>query len=293
MAILLNRRLEVMADNAEQIADWNGPLGERWANLQAQFDALTRPFGDAAIAAAAAQAGERVLDVGCGCGDTSFALAKTVGPTGAVLGVDISRPMLEVARHQAVGADNITFEEADASIAPLPADRDLLFSRFGVMFFEEPVPAFIHLRGALKPGGRTAFCCWRTPKENPWAGVPMAAVREALNITEPPQHPHAPGPFAFADAGRLQGILADAGFSDINIEAFDAHVRQGDSPRQTAEFAARMGPAGRLIRDAGMEHLPKALDAIEAAFGPLTAPDGSVSLTGGVWIVTASNRGSR
>ena len=282
-----------MAENAEQIADWNGPLGERWADLQAQFDDLTRPFGDAAIAAAAARAGDQVLDVGCGCGDTSFALAKIVGPAGSVLGVDISRPMLEVARAHAVGVENIAFREADASIAPLPSDRDLLFSRFGVMFFGEPVAAFVHLRGALKPGGRMAFCCWRTPKENPWAGVPMAAVREALNITAPPQHPHAPGPFAFADADRLRGILADAGFSSISIEAFDAHVRQGDSPRETAEFAARMGPAGRLIRDAGLEHLPKALDAIEAAFVPLTGPDGSVSLTGGVWIVTASNGGTR
>ena len=277
-----------MADNAEQIADWNGPLGARWADLQSQFDDLTRPFGDAAIKAAAAQAGERVLDVGCGCGDTSFALARAVGPSGAVLGVDVSQPMLEVARRHAVGVENIAFEAADASTAPLPADRDLLFSRFGVMFFEQPGPAFTHLRGALKPGGRVAFCCWRTPKENPWAGVPTLAVRQALNITDPPQHPHAPGPFAFADADRLRGILAGAGFSDISIEAFDAHVRQGDNPRQLAEFAARMGPAGRLIRDAGIEHLPEALDAIEAAFAPLAAPDGSVSLTGGVWIVTAT-----
>lgn len=278
-----------MADNSEQIDDWNGPLGERWADLQREFDALTRPFGDAALAAAQARLGERVLDVGCGCGDTSFALAKAVGPQGAVLGVDISRPMLQVARRQAAdeATTNIAFEEADASIAALPTDCDLLFSRFGVMFFADPVTAFAHMRQALKSGGRLAFCCWRALAENPWAGAPVMAVREALRIETPPTHPYAPGPFAFADADRVRAILAEAGFDQIAVEPFDTPVRHGDSPRQAAEFTARMGPAGRLIRDAGVEHLPKALDAIETALAPFAAATGTVVLPGAVWIVTA------
>jgi SAM-dependent methyltransferase len=277
-----------MADNADQIEEWNGPLGDKWAEMQAQFDALTQPFGKAALKAAAPKPGDAVLDVGCGCGTTSFILAESVGPSGSVLGVDISRPMLAVAERQAAGQTNISFREADASTAPLPRNIDLLFSRFGVMFFDEPTAAFTHLHGALKPSGRVAFCCWRTPKENPWASVPMAAVREALAITDPPPHPHAPGPFAFANQDRLRAILAGAGFSAIDIQPFDAPVRLGDSVKAAAEDAARMGPAGRLVRIAGDAAAPKAQAALETALAPLAATDGSVTLAGAVWIVTAT-----
>ena len=275
-----------MGDNSDQIEEWNGPLGDRWAELQAQFDALTHPFGQAALKAAAAQPNEEVLDIGCGCGTTSFLLAEAVGPAGFVLGIDISRPMLAVASREAAGWTNIGFREADASTTALPK-VDLIFSRFGVMFFDDPTAAFRHLHGALRPSGRIAFCCWRTPKENPWASVPMAAVREALAITDPPP-PHAPGPFAFADPDRLRGILRDAGFAAIEIRPFDAPVRLGDSFKAAAEDATRMGPAGRLVRLAGDAAVPKAQAALETTLAPLAAADGSVTLAGAVWIVTAS-----
>jgi SAM-dependent methyltransferase len=277
-----------MVDNADAIIEWNGPTGDSWAKLQAKFDVMTGPFGQAALRAAAAQLGERVLDVGCGCGTTSFELAKAIGPAGSVLGVDISQPMLDVAKGNAAGSANIAFQEADASTALLPQDRDLLFSRFGVMFFDKPLPAFAHLHATLKSSGRMAFCCWRTPKENPWASVPIMALREALNITDPPPPPTSPGPFAFADADRLRGILTEAGFKNIGIEPFDAPIRLGGSVHEAALSASTMGPASRLVLLAGEDARPKAVTALNATFTPLAAADGAVALTGAVWIVTAS-----
>jgi SAM-dependent methyltransferase len=277
--------------NAEQIAEWNGVQGQRWATLQREIDGIVAPFGEAALRLAAPQVGERVVDVGCGCGDTSIELARAVGETGEVLGVDVSRPMLEVARAHAglAGWAKLAFREADASEAALPAGVDLLFSRFGVMFFGQPVPAFRHLRASLRSHGRFVFVCWRAPRDNGWAMTPLAAARQAMNITPVPVDPNAPGPFAFADDERLRVILADAGFEKADIQRFDAPIHLGATPRTAAENAARIGPASRFVRDVGIENLPVIVDAIESALQPLAAPDGRVSLLGSTWLVAASN----
>jgi ubiquinone/menaquinone biosynthesis C-methylase UbiE len=276
-------------DNSEQIAEWNGAVGQRWASEQTAFDNLTRPFGDAALKAAAARPGERVIDIGCGCGDTSLSLGKAVGPDGSVLGVDVSGPMLEVARSRAKaeGANNVTFEQADASNAPLFHDRDLLFSRFGVMFFAAPVPAFAHLRRALKDSGRLAFVCWQGPRENPWAIVPVMAVRVALQLEGAPADPYAPGPFAFGDPNRVRAILLEANFKDVEAESFETLMPLGRSPRAAAEESVRLGPVSRLARELGDEHLPIIHEAVEKALEQFAAKDGSVSLSGRTWIVTA------
>ena len=280
-------------DNSAQIADWNGPMGQQWARLQRDLDAMVMPFGDAALQRAAPTVGERVIDIGCGCGDTSIALAQKVGTTGAVLGVDVSRPMLEVAR--ARGAERgwpwLSFREADAAQADLPSGNDLLYSRFGVMFFDQPVPAFAHLRQSLRAGGRCVFVCWRTPRDNPWAMTPLMAARKALNVTPPPADPLAPGPFAFADENRLRGILADAGFQGVETARFDAAVSLGANARAAAEGALRIGPASRLAKEMGAEHLPAILEAIERALAPLAGPDGHIAVNGSTWVVSASNPG--
>jgi SAM-dependent methyltransferase len=277
--------------NADQIAEWNGALGQRWAELRSDLDKMTRPFGQAGLAAAAPQPGERAIDVGCGCGDTSIALARAVGPKGSVLGVDISKPMLEVARHRAseAGFPQVKFEQADASQAMLPQGQDLLFSRFGVMFFDAPAQAFEHLRQSLKAGGRISFVCWRAPRENPWAMTPVMAGRAAINHQPPPADPNAPGPFAFADAARVRELFAEAGFKAIEFKPFDAPVYLGSSPRSAAEAAAKMGPLSRLVREVGVERLPLILDGVEAAFEPLKSADGSISLKGATWVVTGRN----
>jgi SAM-dependent methyltransferase len=276
-------------DNSEQIAEWNGPVGQRWAAEQETFDNLTRPFGDAALKAAAARTGERIIDIGCGCGATTLELGKAVGPSGGVLGVDVSGPMLEVARRRAraEGAGNVSFEQADASTAPLFNDRDLLFSRFGVMFFAAPVPTFAHLRRALKDSGRLAFVCWQGPRENPWAIVPVMAARAALKLDGPPGDPYAPGPFAFGDPNRVRAILLEANFRDVDADPFEVPMPLGANPRNAAEESVRLGPVARLVREAGEEHLPTILEAVEKSLAPFAGKDGAVALPGRSWIVTA------
>jgi ubiquinone/menaquinone biosynthesis C-methylase UbiE len=159
-------------DNSEQIADWNGVMGQQWAARQKEIDSSIAPFGEAAMQAAAPLPGERVIDIGCGCGDTSIALAQQVGAEGAVLGVYISAPMLEVARTRAASLQlpHLEFREVDGSTADLPARNDLLYSRFGVMFFDQPIPALAHLRQSLRPGGRLVLCdgVRRVKSRGPW-----------------------------------------------------------------------------------------------------------------------------
>lgn len=277
-------------DNAEQIAEWNGAMGQRWAESQRETDAVVAAFGQAALQRAAAQPGERVIDIGCGCGDTAVELARRVGTGGRVLGVDVSRPMLEVARARAAAAGlrQLDFAEADASVAALPAGNDLLYSRFGVMFFADPVAAFVHLRAALRPGGRLVFVCWRAPRDNPWAMAPLVAARKALGITPPPADPLAPGPFAFANGERTRAILADAGFAGVELQRVDAPIRIGATPREAAEAAVRLGPTARLVREAGAEHLPAILQGIERELASHAAADGQVSLGGATWLVSAA-----
>jgi SAM-dependent methyltransferase len=278
-------------DNSEQIAEWNGALGQRWAEMQRELDRFVVPFGDAALKVAAPQPGEQVVDIGCGCGDTSIELARRVGAAGTVLGIDVSQPMLAVARSRGSVANGayLAFREDDASEAELPANTDLLFSRFGVMFFSQPSPAFSHLRKSLRAGGRCVFVCWRTPRDNPWAMTPLSAARAAMGVTPPPSDPNAPGPFAFADEQRLRGILSGAGFGDIDVQRFDVAIPIGATARAAAENAVQIGPVSRLVREVGAEHLPVILDAIERALVPLAASDGQVSLNGSTWIVSAKN----
>jgi len=278
--------------NEDQIAEWNGALGHGWAAMQKEIDGIVGPFGEEALKAAAARSGERVVDIGCGCGDTSIRLARSVGERGSVLGVDVSRPMLDVARARAAQErldGTLSFVDADASAAALPSALDLLYSRFGVMFFDQPSQAFTHLRQSLRVGGRCVFVCWRAPSDNPWAMAPLVAARKALNVTPAPADPTAPGPFAFADEGRVRGILADAGFRNVTVDRFDTQVVLGPSPRAAAEGSLRIGPTARLAREVGEQHSHTILRAVESALAPFAASDGPVRLTGSTWIVSASN----
>jgi SAM-dependent methyltransferase len=278
-------------DNSEQIAQWNGAVGQRWIAMQREIDRIVVPFGDAALKVAAPQPGERVIDIGCGCGDTSIEIARIVGNAGEVIGVDVSTSMLDVARSRIALADraHLVFCEADASEAELPANIDLLFSRFGVMFFSQPTQALNHLRKSLRAGGRCVFVCWRAPRDNTWAMVPLSAARAALSVTPAPADPNAPGPFAFADEQRLRAILSGAGFGAVHLQRFDATLSLGATPRSAAEAAVQIGAVSRFVREVGVEHLPVILEAVERALGKFAASDGQVSLNGSTWIVSGTN----
>jgi ubiquinone/menaquinone biosynthesis C-methylase UbiE len=279
--------------NDAQIAEWNGVLGQRWVAFQPQLDRMIEAFGTAALRRAAVHPGERVLDIGCGCGSSTLALALAVGPQGRVLGVDVSQPMLAVARQRAASADPgvASFLEADASVAELPGGQDLLFSRFGLMFFDAPATALRHLRGALRGGGRCTFVCWRPPRDNAWAMTPLMAARQALGVTPPPADPLAPGPFAFADDQRLRSLLAEAGFESVELQRFDAPIHLGRSARDAAEQSLQIGPVSRLAGEAGPAHQAAITAAIECALVPLAAADGSIALAGSTWVVSARNPG--
>lgn len=240
---------DAMPTNEAMIEYWNGVAGERWVAEQETLDRALGEITKALMTCAAAHPGERALDIGCGCGTTSLLLAKAVAPKGKVAGVDISAPMLALARKRSEAVDaKITFTQADASAHVFEPEYDLVFSRFGVMFFADPAVAFANIRNALGPNGRLAFVCWRGLPENVWAAAPFAAAHAYLPPQEKPD-PHAPGPFAFADAKRLEGILTKAGFRNVKISALDSVMNMGANVEEAAGEALNIGPVARAAAE--------------------------------------------
>ncbi|MEE8312666.1 MAG: class I SAM-dependent methyltransferase [Candidatus Binatia bacterium] len=280
--------------NDEQARYWNEQAGLKWVAMQELLDAQLQGYGAAAARAAAIEPAERVLDVGCGCGATTLALAEQVGEKGFVLGLDLSEPMLQRARERAreQGKTNIRFLAADAQSHDFGEDRfDVVFSRFGVMFFDEPVSAFSNLAQALTPAGRVAFICWQGIDRNPWMRVPTLAAAEHVEI-QVPTDPFAPGPFAFADADRVSGILDDAGLDDVRVEAFepDVTLAGGGGLAEAATFITYLGPAGRALQEADDSVRAAVIESVTAAIEPYLK-DGAVVMASAAWVVTARKNG--
>ena len=269
---------------AEQAAYWNGPGGEGWLAAYQRIRRAIGEIGEIGLSAAAARSGEHAIDIGCGTGDTTAALARAVGLTGHVLGVDISEPLIAAARVHRL--DNATFVVGDAAKHPFKEGHyDLVFSRFGVMFFADPVAAFRNLRRALKPQGRLAFIAWRTPQENPWGTVPTRAAQPFLP-PQPRPGPEDPGQFAFGDRARVERILGDAGFSALRFEPIDRQIWMGDSVAEVVAGAGRFGPLARAFAGAEPTAIEKAKQAIADVLAPHQGPDG-VRLPGACWLVRA------
>lgn len=275
--------------NAEQVEYWNSKVGDTWARMQAQLDLAFTPVTSALLSLAAPQPGENALDIGCGTGETTLALAAAVGDDGSALGLDISDQLLARARERAEELlSEADFRNADAATFADEDDFDLIVSRFGVMFFDDPAAAFANLHQRAAAGGRLCFACWQPAADNLWASLPMQALADILPPV-PATDPHAPGPFAFADPERVHGILAAAGWQDIAFHAvpFTMVIGEGDDPVASAvHFNLRIGGAARLVRDAGPEVEPAAKAALAKALAPYAA-DGIVGLPGAVWLVSA------
>jgi SAM-dependent methyltransferase len=274
------------AANADQSAYWNGEPGRRWTALQDSQDRLFTPITAALFDAAALQPGERVIDVGCGAGETTLGAAAR---TGAALGVDVSEPLLARARERAAAVDSpARFTLADATVHDFSGESaNALISRFGVMFFADPARSFANLRRGLGAGGRLAFVCWREPKLNPWLMLPYSA---AVKHAPPPPRPapDEPGPFSFADEGRVNRVLTEAGFSGVTLTPVDftLDIGVGEGLDNAISKALQIGPASRAL-DGQPESIKAAAEAeIRAALAPVER-DGAVPLGAAVWIVRA------
>jgi SAM-dependent methyltransferase len=251
--------------NADQARYWGNAGGRAWVDLQAALDAAFAPINAVLLARAAPAAGERVLDIGCGAGVTSLAVAERVGSEGRVLAVDISPVMLAraVERTPPSLASQVEFIEADAQVHPLPPGHfDLLVSHFGTMFFADPVAAFGNLRRALKSGARMHLAAWGPLDGNPWFTIPRDAAVARLGAP-PPVPPTAPGPFAFSDIDYVLGILRRSGFAAAAGETVSLRLEPPGSVADAARLATSIGPASRIMM--AMEGGPEDAEAISQA----------------------------
>jgi SAM-dependent methyltransferase len=261
-----------------------------WAEVRELLELQLAPLGRRALAALAPRPGESVLDIGCGGGETALELARAVAPDGAVVGIDVSAAVLAFAQRAAEGCERLRFVNADAQVFPFePATFDAAFSRIGVMFFTDPTAAFVNIRRSLKPNGRLAFVCWRALEENLLDILPLRAASAHLP-PQPAHDPNAPGPFAFADPGRVRGILERAGFGQIEITAHDELVGSGDLEAMLA-VCSRVGALGKILRE-NPELRAATLPAVRSVLSAHDGPAG-VRLNAATWVVTARVLGGK
>ena len=274
--------------NAEQAEFWSG-VAPTWIELHARFERVGGPPGRLAMDRLALAPGQLVLDVGCGLGPTTLALAARVGDAGEAVGVDISEEMLAGARRNAdgQGAANVRFVLADVQDYDLGQARfDAAFSRFGVMFFADPVAAFSNIRRSLRTGGQLAFVCWQTVFDNEWMLVPGMAAMSVMGELPMPG-PDEPGPFSLADPDKVRSVLGAAGFGQVEIVPHnDVIVEPEDRIPQVVEASVRMGPAREALREAPPETHEKVRRAVEDALRQRVEA-GELRASRGVLLVTA------
>jgi len=272
--------------NDQQAAHWNAAAGRTWVEMQERLDRLFAPIEARVVDEGFPGQGGAVLDIGCGAGATTLAMARRLGPGGRCVGVDISQPLVDAARRRAAseGLSGATFIAADAQTHAFePAGFDAATSRFGVMFFSDPTAAFAGIRRAVRPGGRLVFAAWRSPAENPFM---TAAARAAAPLLpdQPAPDPDAPGQFAFAREDRIRTILAGAGWREIEVQPFDVEAEL--SERDLTDYVMKMGPVGLALQELDPAARAPVAEAVLAAFAPFVR-DGAARFTMACWLVKA------
>jgi SAM-dependent methyltransferase len=275
--------------NRAQREFWAGEGPRQYRDYGDTNEALFAPFGLAMLDAARLRPGEWVLDVGCGHGTSTTEAAQRVAPAGGVVGVDISAAMLEPARQHlaAAGPDNVELLLADAQVHPFdPRSFDVVISRFGAMFFEDPQAAFANLARALRPDGRLVFVCWQHPATSQWVSIAFGAASAVLGRTPSLGPPGAPGPFAFANGDRLAQLLTDAGFRAVTLHTVTRPVRIGDDPADAAGFVMSLPQSQELFTGASQDETEAAGAALRAGFAPYHEANGVV-VESSAWLVSA------
>jgi SAM-dependent methyltransferase len=274
--------------NADMLAFWNGKGGHTWVTRQEHTDITLTPVTDALLAFAAPRAGERVVDIGCGCGAPTLEFARAVGPSGRVAGLDISGPMLAEGerRASAAGIANLDWRQADPATEALD-EYDLLTSAFGVMFFGDRVAAFANMRRSAAPNARMALVCWRTHAENPWMEVPMAAVARHLP-PRPKAVPNAPGMFAFADPDHVSETLTAAGWKAPRFQKLDMDldIAAGRGLEQAVVQSTEIGAVNSWLRNQPEEVVSAAVASLRKALAPY-AEGMTVRLPGAMWLISS------
>ncbi len=277
--------------NEQQTEFWSGSGGEYWVVNQQQMDTMLQPLGEQALARLDLGNVRHLLDIGCGTGSTTLDIAARLSDGARVTGADLSVPMTDYARSRLApaGLTNADFMTCDLQIDQLEADVfDAAYSRFGVMFFDQPVNGFSNIRTAMKSGAPLAFVCWQPPSENLWHSLAVATAKQFIEMPAPPER-RAPGPFAFAETDYVTGILTDAGFGDIVIEPHTQTVElfSGQDVRSAAENFARINPIiSAFVTEAGEDKAEPLIDGLAQALAPYHK-DGALHFPSATWLVSA------
>jgi SAM-dependent methyltransferase len=285
--------VEAAASNAEAIQAWDGPLYDRFVGFREIVTTGLGAHGEEALRLFPPQPGQRVLDIGCGFGDTTQRIAELVGADGAAVGVDAAPRFIESAREEAAdaGVDNVSFEVRDVQLDDLGGPYDMAFSRMGTMFFASPVAALRNVRGALVPGSRLAMVVWRDRTANGWLHRAQQIVEGILTRPDDYDEPTCgPGPFSMANADTVTDILVHAGYGDIQLNRCDIRIMIGRDVDQALDLVLALGPAGEILRLWGdrMAHRhDEVRDAVRDGLAEFETPDG-VMAPASTWIVSAT-----
>jgi len=281
----------VAPTNEEAAEAWNGVLFDRFVEYRHLVAGGLGAHGEEAMRGDPPAAGDRVLDIGCGFGETTRRLAELVGPEGSVLGFDVAERFVEMAREEAAGVANAEFASGDLQVTEFEREFDYAFSRMGTMFFANPVPAMRNVREALVPGGRLCMVVWRRKLENEWVRRSEEVVERFVEEPEESDEPTCgPGPFSMGDADVTSQILLGAGFERVALRRSDLPLQLGRDLEEAVAFATALGPAGEVIRLAGEEAeriRPEIEAALREALAEFEGPDG-VWAPASTWIVTAT-----